>query len=103
MWITNSSAYAPTVNYGLSPSTLVLNATGTTGTYVASQLCGISANTTGCAFIIFGTINPALIKSIYFFRTRGGFMNPGQIHDVLLTGLAPDTQYFYQVGLCIAA
>ena len=47
MWISNSSLFAPKVIYGLSVSKLTLDATGTTNTYVASQLCGAPANTSG--------------------------------------------------------
>ncbi len=32
------------------------------------------------------------------FSIRMGFIDPGQIHDVLMAGLSYNTKYYYQVG-----
>lgn len=72
-FVTNTKA-TPQVNYGLSPKSLTMNAQGTTQTYQGSDMCGPPATTTG-------------------------FIPPGQLHAVLLTGLTPKTKYYYSYGI----
>ncbi len=72
-WTTGKECI-PTVHYGTSPDHLPLRATGISRTYKASDMCGPPANM---------SIN---------------FIDPGQLHDVLLTDLAPNTQYYYRVS-----
>ena len=71
---TTGTASTPTVLYGTSPSSLDFKATGTSKTYKASDMCGPPAN-----------------MSLYF-------MNPGYLHEVLLTNLEPNTHYYYKYG-----
>lgn len=63
----------PVVHYGTRPSYLGSIATGTSKTYKKTDMCGPPAS-------------------------LSGFSNPGFIHDVLITGLIPSTQYFYSYG-----
>ncbi|XP_064391290.1 uncharacterized protein LOC135339098 [Halichondria panicea] len=72
-WTTGKEC-VPTVHYGRLPDNLNLKATGISRTYAASDMCGPPAN-----------------MSAYF-------INPGYLHDVLLTDLTPNTQYYYQVS-----
>ena len=72
-WTTGKNC-VPTVHYGSSPNHLPLKATGVSRTYKASDMCGPPAN-----------------MSAYF-------IDPGYLHDVLLTDLTPNTQYYYQVS-----
>jgi hypothetical protein len=44
MWVTNSSAYASSVRFGLSSTTLDQEATGSSHTYTAASMCGPYAN-----------------------------------------------------------
>lgn len=62
----------PVVHYG-KDSSLRFTATGTSKTYQKTDMCGPPAS-------------------------LNGFSSPGYIHDVLLTGLTPSTQYFYSYG-----
>ena len=73
-WTTGTSSTTPVVYYGLSRDKLNLSATGISNTYTISDLCGPPANTS--AF----------------------FINPGFLHDVLLTNLKPKTTYYYRFG-----
>eukprot|EP01133_Synstelium_polycarpum_P018257 gene18257-21849_t len=73
MWISGTDD-TPTVQYGLSPSSLTSTATGITVTYGINEMCASPAN------------DPT------YFR------NPGFIHDVVMTGLSPSTQYYYTFG-----
>ena len=63
----------PMVKYGTTPGMYTMTANGTNTTYTAADLCGAPANSTG-------------------------FVNPGAINRVLLTGLAPSTRYYYIYG-----
>ncbi|XP_064391303.1 uncharacterized protein LOC135339110 [Halichondria panicea] len=72
-WTTGKEC-VPTVHYGRLPDNLNLKATGISRTYTASDMCGPPAN-----------------MSAYF-------IDPGYLHDVLLTDLTPNTQYYYQVS-----
>ena len=72
-WTTGTSS-TPVVYYGLSRNELNLSATGISKTYTISDLCGPPANT-----------------SIFF-------INPGFLHDVLLTNLEPKITYYYMFG-----
>jgi hypothetical protein len=69
MWITNSADQTPTVKYGTSSGHYIKTVTGTTSTYSYKDMCGGYA-------------------SRYF-------MDPGHIHDVVMTGLLPNTLYYY--------
>lgn len=71
-WQTRDAG-SPMVKYGTSPGMYTLTANGTNTTYTAADLCGAPANSTG-------------------------FVNPGAINRVLLTGLAPSTRYYYIYG-----
>ena len=44
MWTTNSSLYAPTVQFGSNADSLSSSANGTTSTYFADSMCGPGAN-----------------------------------------------------------
>ena len=71
----NSGAkYTPEVWYGHSPSKLTQFSTGSSRTYSTKDFCGPPAN------------------------LSAHFVDPGQLHDVLLSGLKPDTKYFYKYG-----
>lgn len=72
-WTTGKEC-VPTVHYGTSADHLPLRATGVSGTYKASDMCGPPANM---------SVN---------------FVDPGQLHDVLLTNLASNTRYYYQLS-----
>ncbi len=72
-WTTGKEC-VPIVQYGRSPDNLPFKATGISRTYTASDMCGPPAN-----------------MSAYF-------IDPGYLHDVLLTDLTPNTQYYYQVS-----
>ena len=72
-WTTGNST-TPVVYYGLSRDNLTLSATGTSKTYTISDLCGPPANDSSF------------------------FVDPGSLHDVLLTNLKPKTMYYYKYG-----
>ncbi|CAF0728269.1 unnamed protein product [Didymodactylos carnosus] len=76
MYTTSSNIYTPEIQYGLDPSQLQFNQTGTTDTYSASDMCEGKANITG----------------------PQNFIDPGYIHTILLKNLMPATIYFYRVG-----
>lgn len=71
-FVTSSDA-TPEVHYGLEPKSLTNVATGKTQTYKGSDMCGPPA-------------------------TTDGFIPPGQLHGVVLTGLKPKTKYYYSYG-----
>eukprot|EP00731_Ephydatia_muelleri_P016712 Em0009g1136a len=71
---TSGSNDAPVVLYGLDPDSLEGGAVGSTRTYNYTDMCGPPAN------------------------TSEAFVDPGYLHDALLTGLAPSTKYYYQYG-----
>jgi len=71
---TFDEAAPPTVRYGTDPNHLESSATGGSDTYTVNDVCGEIAG------------------------SATAWMAPGQLNDVLLTGLAPATQYFYQFG-----
>ena len=71
---TTGVQYTPTVEYGLCGSQLDKTSTGTSRTYKASDMCGPPAN------------------------LSAHFINPGYLHDVILTGLRPSTRYCYRYG-----
>ena len=75
-YLTNSSKYPPQCQYGLSPSTLNFQKTGTSITYKASDMCEGRANETG----------------------PQNFIDPGYMHTILLDDLRPSTTYYYRVG-----
>ncbi|EGG23403.1 hypothetical protein DFA_05535 [Cavenderia fasciculata] len=64
----------PVAYYGTDPSNLDHVAYGTTVTYSITQMCAAPANDTD------------------YFR------DPGYIHDIVMAGLNPASQYFYQFG-----
>ena len=70
---TSGSKSIPIVRYG-SSSNLTQMVKGISRTYGASDMCGPPAT------------DPV------------NFIDPGYLHDVLLTNLLPDTTYFYQYG-----
>ncbi len=71
---TTGAKYIPIVRYGLHRANLDMTVTGSSHTYTAKDMCGPPAN----------------------LSTH--FVNPGQLHDVLLSDLKPSTKYFYQYG-----
>ena len=71
---TSGSNSTPVVLYGVSPNELDYKATGHWTTYKASDMCGEPANNTAY------------------------FIDPGYLHDVLLTDLKPNTLYYFQYG-----
>jgi len=79
---TTGAAGKPVVKYGPSNgnskvSDFPMRADGTSTTYQASDMCQEPANIT----------------------EPGKFIDPGSLHTVILTGLEPDTEYSYRVGL----
>lgn len=72
-WTTGTKT-VPLVRYGNDPSNLSLTTTGASRTYNYSDLCGPPAN-----------------RSF-------NFIHPGYLHTVVLTGLKPNTKYYYQYG-----
>ncbi len=72
-WTTGTNS-TPVVFYGLRQDHLNLTTTGSSKTYKASDMCGPPANMT-----LF-------------------FLNPGYLHEVLLTGLEPNSKYYYKYG-----
>jgi len=73
MWVSGSDT-KPVVRYGYSNDVLKFKVTGTSRTYGSNHMCGPPA------------------------AAPENFVNPGFSHDVLLTKLKPNTQYFYQFG-----
>ena len=71
---TTGVRYTPTVEYGECGGKLDKIATGMSRTYKASDMCGPPAN------------------------ISAHFMDPGYIHDVVMTGLKPKTRYCYRYG-----
>ncbi|XP_068710159.1 uncharacterized protein [Montipora foliosa] len=71
MWVSGTDD-GPVVHYGKDAS-MGFKANGTSKTYNKNDMCGPPAST-------------------------DGFSDPGYIHDVLLTGLSPSSQYFYSYG-----
>ena len=71
---TSGVKYTPVVQYGLSPNHLSYSLTGSSKTYSSKDLCASPAN------------------------MSAHFIDPGQLHDVLLTSLKPNTKYFYRYG-----
>ena len=71
---TSGSRDAPTVKYGLASDALTLAARGSTRTYNYTDMCGPPAN------------------------TSEAFVDPGYLHDVLLSDLVPSTKYYYRFG-----
>lgn len=67
----------PMVRYGVKNDSLLLNASGTSHTYSADDMCQ----------------KPATEEE------PGKFQPPGQLHVVTLAHLQPNTTYYYQVGL----
>jgi hypothetical protein len=72
----SASARAPKVRYGISTEELTLEATGTSATYSASDMCQ----------------PPASILAQHFYR------DPGYMHTVIMRNLDPDREYYYQFG-----
>ncbi|KAG7387325.1 hypothetical protein PHYBOEH_008274 [Phytophthora boehmeriae] len=72
----SASTKTPMVRYGESAEDLSFEATGTSSTYRASDMCHAPATTIG----------------------QQSFRDPGYMHTVALTGLKPNTYYFYQYG-----
>ena len=71
---TTGVQYVPMVKYGPCGGKLDKIARGTSKTYAASDMCGPPAN------------------------LSSHFVHPGYIHDVVLTGLMPNTKYCYRHG-----
>ena len=72
-WTTGTQT-APLVRYGSNPNNLGLTAVGASRTYNYSDMCGPPAN---------GSLN---------------FVHPGYLHAAMLTGLKPNSKYYYQYG-----
>ena len=78
MFTTAHPLSAPTAQVSTSQTGHGTTFTGTTSTYTRSSMCDLPAG------------------SVQAFRP------PGMIHDVLMTGLLPNTRYFYRVGGAMA-
>ena len=79
---TTGAVGKPVVEYGhsngnIKVSDFPMRADGTSTTYAASDMCQEPANVT----------------------EAGKFIDPGQLHTVILTNLDPDMEYLYRVGL----
>ena len=72
-WTTGTST-EPVVFYGTNTDNLTLSVSGISRTYALSDFCGPPAN---------DSVN---------------FLDPGYLHDVLLTDLQPKSTYFYKFG-----
>lgn len=75
MW-TSNAAGPNVVRFGLQPGQYTHEVSGTNTTYTADMMCGL----------------PSTLTAQQYFR------NPGLFHDVLLTGLQPNTYYYYVFG-----
>ena len=64
----------PIVQYGVDPSTMAVVKGNISKTYTADDMCASPAN------------------------EANAFVDPGYIHDVLLTNLKPGTRYYYSYG-----
>jgi hypothetical protein len=71
-WVTRDRVN-PQVKFGVLSGQYQWTATATTATYTAKDLCGAPANSTG-------------------------WMDPGLIHDAVLTNLKPNQKYYYIYG-----
>lgn len=71
-WTTRDKGY-PVVRWGIKSGDWSYNASATTDTYTREDLCGGVANSTG-------------------------YINPGLFHTAKMSGLAPNTRYFYAYG-----
>ncbi|CAH0515206.1 unnamed protein product [Peronospora belbahrii] len=72
----SGTSKTPIAKYGENPQDLKLEATGTTTTYGAHDMCQGPANVIG----------------------QWGFRDPGYMHTVIMTDLKPNTYYYYQFG-----
>lgn len=72
MW-TTLNASRPAVRFGTATGQLTLTAAASSSTYHREQLCGAPAN-------------------------ADGWRDPGLLHSAVLTGLRPDTRYYYVYG-----
>ena len=82
MWVSNSSD-VPTVVYGVSTDDLSSTSTGTSATYSANMMCGPAANISRSR----DGLDVVVDNSIYFLCSpNNGFINPGWMHSVVLTG-----------------
>lgn len=73
MWVSGTME-SPVVQYGVDPSTMSVVKGNISKTYTAADMCSEPANDTNA------------------------FVDPGYIHDVLLTNLKPGTRYYYSYG-----
>ena len=72
---TSGTRHSPTVKYGFAPNALDFTARGfSSRTYNYTDMCGPPAN------------------------TPRAFVDPGYLHDVLLTDLVSGTKYYYRFG-----
>ena len=84
-WQTKDAA-APQVAFGTSPDSLATVAAADTKTFVKNDIV------TACT----GSSNyPNSIAS--FVSVGKGWIDPNSLHKAVLTGLAPDTTYYYQI------
>ncbi|KAF0987899.1 hypothetical protein HZS_2159, partial [Henneguya salminicola] len=72
MWVSGSNIKSPCVHYGRSRNYNKITC-GVTTTYKSTDMCEPPAST-------------------------DGYIDPGYIHDVVLSKLLPDTTYYYSVG-----
>lgn len=70
---TSKNGTLPFVRFGYRPGKLIFSIPATTETYTRAQLCGAPAN-------------------------AEGWIDPGQLHTAVLSGLTPETRYYYAVG-----
>lgn len=75
IWVSGHADPAPVVEWGVASGGYTANATGTSSTYRAADMCDAPANQTGPL----------------------DFISPGWIHRVSLTGLPPSTTIFYRL------
>lgn len=74
MWNSGSNASVPTVQYGLSASSLTQSATGISSTFSVTDTC------------------------FQYSTQPKQWIDPGFQHDVVITALSPATRYYYQYG-----
>ena len=70
---TTRDAGSPEARFSTNAKALARKAMGTSKTYGIKDLCGVPA-------------------------TTDGWVDPGHLHEALMTGLKPNTRYYYKYG-----
>ena len=82
-WVSNTQYPTPVVQWSSNMAmTWAQNASGTTDTYTADDMCNAPAN----------------VSAAFGMETQGGFIDPGFLHTAVMTGLNPGKRYYYRYG-----